>query len=254
MSYKREFQIYCDFLVNKNLEVNKFSEFKFESLRDFSKLGNIESVLNWYEERKNNSNMLTTEIPLTECKNWDFTKDFSEFYHISGEFYKINGIRVSGTSKREVTDGWDQPFITQIGYDGGILGLIRKRFDSIPYYLVEAKEEPGNYNKVQISTTIQATFSNLKRAHKGNKTPYSNYFLNYKDYPVEIILNQWMSEDGGRLFNKRNKIMLIEHDEATDLEVISLNYKWLSLFQIKYLITEHNSIVAPHLRSAISGL
>ena len=29
-------------------------------------------------------------------------------------------------------------------------GLIRKRFHGVPHYLVEAKEEPGNYNVVQI--------------------------------------------------------------------------------------------------------
>ncbi len=254
MNYRKEFEIYCDFLIKNNLKINKFSEFKFESLREFSNFNSVETILSWYEERKKLSKMITKPIPLTECRKWNFTKDYSEMYHDSGEFYKINGIRVSGTSKREVTKGWDQPFITQIGYDGGILGLIRKRFDGIPHYLVEAKEEPGNYNKVQISTTIQATFSNLKRAHEGNQTPYSDYFLNYKKYPIEIILDQWMSEDGGRLYNKRNKVMIIEHDEKIKLNLISSNYKWLSMFQIKYLITEHNSIIAPHLRSAISGL
>ena len=41
--------------------------------------------------------------------------------------------------------------IKQTGWDGGILGILRKRFDGVPHYLVEAKCEPGNPNMVQIS-------------------------------------------------------------------------------------------------------
>ena len=254
MSYSDKFRKYCDYLISQNIEIDDYTEFKFESIMNCSDEESIDQIINWYQYKKENSKMKTKVIPLSECRNWKFSENNSDLFHVSEQFYKIMGYRVEGTGNREVPDGWDQPLITQVGFDGGILGLIRKRFTGFPFYLVEAKEEPGNYNKVQISTTIQATFSNLMRAHKGSQTPYSNIFLDYKNYPVKLILEQWMSEDGGRLFNKRNKIMIIEYDENEELKLISDNYKWLTLNQIKNLIINNNSIIAPHLRSAISGI
>ena len=43
----------------------------------------------------------------------------------------------------ERMSGWDQPILQQIDYDGGIVGLIRKRFSGIPHYLCEAKRSQG---------------------------------------------------------------------------------------------------------------
>ena len=193
-------------------------------------------------------------IPVDDCKDWSINKQTGSIAHSSGEFFRVEGYRITGTDSREVTKGWDQPFLTQEGYDGGILGLLRQRFDGVPHYLIEAKEEPGNYNVVQISPTLQATFSNLKRAHKGNQTNYSDLFLNPKNHPVQIIINQWTSEDGGRLFNKRDQSLLLEYDEYTDLNLVSDRFKWVSLYQLKKLIKERDAIVSPHVRGILSGL
>ena len=84
-----------------------------------------------------------------------------------GEFFKIIGVRVR-SAKREV-DEWDQPFIMQIGYKGGLIGLVRTFINGVPHYLVEAKFEPGNYGKVQLSPSVQATYSNINTIHLGKK-------------------------------------------------------------------------------------
>ena len=39
-------------------------------------------------------------------------------------------------------NSWDQPFIKQIGYKGGIIGLVRALTDGVPHYLIDAKFEP----------------------------------------------------------------------------------------------------------------
>ena len=67
-------------------------------------------------------------------------------------------------------NSWDQPFIKQIGYKGGIIGLVRALIDGVPHYLIDAKFEPGNYNDIQLSPSLQATYSNLNRVHLGSKT------------------------------------------------------------------------------------
>ena len=90
-----------------------------------------------------------------------------KYFHNSKEFFIVEGLRIKETRSREV-NYWDQPILTQVGYKGGILGIIRKRFNGIPHYLIEAKLEPGNYKYVQLSPTLQATFSNLRRASYEN--------------------------------------------------------------------------------------
>lgn len=254
MDYKSGFQKYLSFLEENGLTTDAYTEFKFEALRDFSLKGGLTEVLSWYQFFAKNTTMTMRQIPLSECREWSFNEDTGSIEHSSGEFYRVEGYRISGTSSREVGGGWDQPFLTQQGFDGGILGLLRKRFSGIPHYLVEAKEEPGNYNVVQISPTVQATFSNLKRAHKGRQTHYSHLFLSPDEHPVKVLFDQWTSEDGGRLFNKRNRSMLIEFDENTELDLVSDRFRWVSLFQLKQLIRDENAIVAPHIRGILSGL
>lgn len=254
MFYKERYEKYQSCLKKSGFSIDPFTEFKFEALEDFSLQGNEKELLDWYWMLVNTSSMKMKKISLNDCNEWNINRETGSIEHSSGEFFRVEGYRITGTVSREVESGWDQPFLTQEGYDGGILGLIRQRFDGVPHYLVEGKEEPGNYNVVQISSTVQATFSNLKRAHKGSQTHYSDLFLNPHNYPVEILFDQWTSEDGGRLFNKRNRSMLIEYAEDEQLKLVSNRFKWVSLYQLKKLIREQNAIVAPHVRGIISGL
>tara|TARA_R110001583_G_scaffold41506_4_gene132039 strand:- start:1497 stop:2261 length:765 start_codon:yes stop_codon:yes gene_type:complete len=254
MNYEQRLEKYISFLKKTNFEIDKFTEMKFESLQDFGTKGSLEELISWYYDFVKCSTMKLEPIPLYECINWQVDEDSGSISHASGEFFKVQGFRVSGSGSRENKKGWDQPFLVQTGFDGGILGLIRKRFDGIPHYLIEAKEEPGNFNIVQISPTVQATYSNLKRAHLGDSTPYSQLFLEPEKYPVKIIFDQWTSEDGGRLFNKRNRSMLIEYDETEELSLFSERFKWVSLYQLKYLIANENAIIAPHIRGILSGI
>lgn len=246
--------LYLKSLSELGYENNLETELSFESLPHNNSKHSMNEILEWYESLKTNCSMRVTEIPLDQCRNWKLNNELGSFCHDSGEFYSVKGYRIEGASTREVSEGWDQPLLTQVGYDGGILGLLRKKIDGTPHYLVEAKIEPGNYNLVQISTTIQATFSNIKRAHKGRKPHFSELFTNPSDFPVVVLFEQWMSEDGGRLYNKRNKSMLLEHDEETALNLPNSHFKWITLYQLKKLIRDHNAIVAPHIRGIISAL
>jgi oxidase EvaA len=246
---------YTDF-SNKFSEAGSDSlrnEAVVESLKDWSEYETIDSIKSWFKEEQENCSMSIEDIPLMDCAGWSFNEEKGVFAHDSGEFFYIQGVRVKNTIVREVTGGWDQPILTQVGYNGGLLGLLRKKFNSIPYYLVDAKAEPGNPDKVQISPTLQATFSNLKQAHGGNKPKFSEFFETPEIVNGKILFDQWMSEDGGRLYLKRNKGMIVEIDDSVELPELSSAHKWMTLYQIKYLIKE-NSWVSPHVRSIISHL
>ena len=94
-------------------------------------------------------------------KHWIVDKKLKKIYHKSNHFFIVEGFKISNASNREVKE-WHQPFVKQVNYKGGIIGLIRKEIKGIPHYLVQSKFEPGNIGKNQISPTVQATFSNIK--------------------------------------------------------------------------------------------
>lgn len=227
-------------------------EAQFECLKDRSLIGDLDLLKQWFLEQQELCQMTLEDIPLNACRGWSFDEETGWIHHKSGEFFFVQGCRVGITENREVVGGWDQPIITQVGFDGGLLGLLRKRIDQVPHYLVEAKAEPGNPDRVQISPTLQATFSNLKQAHKGKKPRFSEYFETPDLFNGQVLFSQWMSEDGGRLFLKRNKGMLVEIPEDSDIELQN-NFYWASLYQLKELI-KCNSWVNPHVRGIISSL
>lgn len=235
------------------------AEIFVESSKDWSKKTSLSEIELWFADKQKELSLELENISLLECEGWEMDDKNGYLKHKSGEFFFIQGVRIKSSATREVGDkGWDQPMMTQVGFNGGILGLIRKKFDGIPYYLIEAKAEPGNPDGIQLSPTLQATFSNLKVAHKGRKPYHSELFEKYVDFnfseePGEIIhFRQWMSEDGGRLHLKRNLGILLEVSQDFEVKK-SDNFIWLTMHQIKSLIKK-NSWINPHVRGIISSL
>lgn len=229
------------------------AEVQFESLRDWSLMHHQDEVEAWFMHRRETNTMDVTDIPLKETEGWSIDPETGDVAHHSGEFFRVHGLRIRSTAGREVGGGgWDQPILTQVGYDGGLLGILRQRFHGIPHYLIEAKAEPGNYEKLQLSPTLQATFSNLKRAHAGRKPHFAEYFEAPSDNEGTVLYDQWMSEDGGRLHLKRNKGMLVEVPEGRPISLPD-GFIWLSMFQIKALL-QHDAWVNPHIRGIISHI
>ena len=128
-------------------------------------------------------------------KKWTYDKKKGVLYHDSGKFFHIEGKRITN-SDREVNN-WDQPFIKQVGYNGGIIGLVRSNINGIPHYLVDAKYEPGNYNRIQISPSLQA--SNLLKLKQGSFRSKAKGCKKYFSKNFRTIRKFWVTEDGGRL-------------------------------------------------------
>lgn len=233
------------------------SEFIVELMDDWSCFYSLAEVQDWFFEQKRRCDMVVTPVTLNEMRDWKLCSA-GNISHSSGDFFTVDAVRVS-TRGREVDAGWDQPILTQVGHDGGILGLLRKRFDGVPHYLCEAKAEPGNYGLVQLSPTLQATFANINKKHGGRSPHFINYFVtpnekimeSHDDRPFQVIFDVWVAEDGGRLFNKRNRCILVEVDGDSDVSLPSDSFRWLSLYQISKMLHE-NAWVSPHVRSLFS--
>lgn len=228
------------------------AESHVECQRDWSPLRDLAEVKAWFEQRRAHPGMAVSNIPLADCREWSLDPLTGFFRHASGDFFYVQGLRVEAGTARERGSGWDQPMLTQVGYDGGILGLLRQRFDRVPLYLVEAKAEPGNYRLIQMSPTLQATFANLRRSHGGRRPHFAEYFQEPAAHDVTVHFDQWLSEDGGRLTNKRNRGMLVELPEGT-IRDLPENFLWMSLWQIKECLHE-DAWVNPHIRGIIAHL
>ena len=192
----------------------ELSSYEIEKLVEHSMCTNVLNtygeVVDWVEKIKRQFDTEIKEIPLENLRNWKVGTKKIE--HSSGKFFEVLGFRVGSNSIREVEAGWDQPIIKEHGFDGGVLCLIRTYIEDLPHYLVQARFEPGNYDHIQLSPTLQATFSNLNQEHGGSKPPYSEFFEDYSKNQNEYIFNEWLAEDGGKFYFKRNKGLVKQVD------------------------------------------
>ena len=200
-----------------------------------------DDILTWIKEKNRDVRVDIRKIPYDYTgDNWHYDQERGEIRNRDGSFFQIKGLQ-------KAEDGRilnEQPIIIQneIGY----LGIICKEFDGVLYFLMQAKIEPGNVNKIQISPTIQATKSNFMQAHGGRVPAFLEYFSNKRNY--EIIVDQIQSEQSSRFLRKRNRNIIIVVNE--EIEVPD-THRWMTLGQIKQLM-RHDNLVNMDTRTVIS--
>tara|TARA_B100000676_G_scaffold83073_1_gene83156 strand:- start:577 stop:1326 length:750 start_codon:yes stop_codon:yes gene_type:complete len=241
-------------LLEKNgYEINSDSisriETMLQSMRDDNQIHKLDYIIEWFNKKREESDMIVEEIGINDLDKWNIDSNTGNVKHESGGFFEVIGIKASNTFDREVgKKGWTQPMIAK--NPGGILGIIMKRINGIPHYLLQAKAEPGNIGKLQLSPTLQATTSNLLKAHGGAKPLFAEYFDDENN--LKIIYAKWQSEDGGRFHLKSNYNMIVEINEDEELKIPD-SFIWVTLYQIKQLMKIEN-FVGPHVRGIISYL
>ena len=73
----------------------------------------IEDVLDWLQDIKDNLPAKITEINLNEVNNgWNLNEETGNLEHKTGGFFKVVGVRTE-TSIRESGKGWKQPMVDQ---------------------------------------------------------------------------------------------------------------------------------------------
>ena len=240
-------------LQKKNYSINEDSkariETMLESIQDDNQINKLDYVIEWFNRKREESDMIVEEIDIRKLEKWNIEMKSGNISHDSKGFFEIIGIKVSNTFDREVgKEGWTQPMIAK--NPGGILGILMKKINGIPHYLLQAKAEPGNIGKLQLSPTLQATTSNLLKAHGGKRPLFAEYFDDSNN--PKIIYAKWQSEDGGRFYLKSNYNMIVEIKEDEELDIPDY-FIWVTLYQIKQLLKIEN-FVGPHVRGIISYL
>lgn len=190
-----------------------------------------DDLLAWVDQRNKTISVEINKCCLKDCNAWFYDYETGRIQNKNQSFFSITGY------KQTLHDGTilSQPIFLQdtIGY----LGIICKKINGVMHFLMQAKIEPGNVNKIQISPTIQATKSNFTQEHGGSVPPYLEYFLNASQY--EIVVDQIQSEQSSRFYKKRNRNIIIHVEE--DIPVLP-SHKWMTLGQIKQLMRQDNLV------------
>jgi len=183
------------------------------------------SIFNWLNNQKKKQILTVEKINLSKLSKWIYGK--REIYHISKKFFKIAGIRIQSNFYNK--KNWDQPIIVQ--NEIGILGIIKNVKTN--KYLLQAKVEPGNINKIQISPTVQATKSNYSRIHGGKTIPFLKFFKKKnKNFSLQ-------SEQAFRYYNKKNSNIITYVSKKIDIDE---KFRWFSKIEIFNLLKEKNLI------------
>ena len=189
--------------------------------------------LSWFRARADANLVSVRPIPFDAMDQWHFEPATRNLAHVSGRFFRIEGIRV--TTNFGPAREWDQPIINQP--EIGILGILTKRFAGVRHFLMQAKAEPGNIHAYQLSPTVQATRSNYTQVHSGRIPSYLEYF---SEAPAECrLVDQLQTEQGSRFLRKRNRNMVIETEEEVPLLD---DFRWLTLGEIKQLQCRENFV------------
>ncbi len=90
----------------------------------------------------------------------------------TGQFFRIEGVRVESAPGLREIRGWDQPIFTQA--EGGVLALLcRETSRRGVEFLLQAKADPGNIGYLQFCPTIQSTWENIRGLKGARRAPFA---------------------------------------------------------------------------------
>ncbi len=179
---------------------------------------------NWIKSQRNKQKIKIKITKISELDKWKLDK--TKLSHLSKKFFKIIGINIKTNF---FTKGWDQPIIKQ--NEVGILGIIKNDKDN--KYLLQAKIEPGNINKLQLSPTVQATKSNYSVVHGGKKVLFLNFFLKKQKF------KSFQSEQAFRYYNKQNANIIFHTNKKIQK---ADEFMWFKKEEIYFLLKKKNLI------------
>ncbi|WFU18980.1 NDP-hexose 2,3-dehydratase family protein [Bradyrhizobium sp. CB3481] len=205
-------------------------------------------ILAWREERCQAIRFKADLIGLDEVRGWSHDAK-GNVRHQTGQFFAVEGVRVESGALREVAS-WDQPIYTQV--EGGVLGLISRETpaDGVQF-LLYAKAEPGNIGVLQLSPSVQSTWSNIRRAHGGKLSPMLEVLTAKSG--VRIIYRAEHNEEGGRFWRKSNENIIVFIDDEAVIQSDMTMFYWASLSQIKALAAIDN-VLSPFVKTIIAPL
>ena len=137
-----------------------------------------------------------TQVPSAESQDWCLSD--GALQHSSGGFFSVNGYKAQGSEALLLF----QP-------QAAVTGLLMARQGGDPYYLLQARAEPGCLGEAQFGPTVQSTPANFLRMHGGRSTPYVNAFVQHS-LGTSILQDTSQLDLGGRYFLKTKRSIFAE--------------------------------------------
>jgi oxidase EvaA len=206
-------------------------------------------LLNWLEARRKDVPFSAELIPLRQVADWHQDKN-GNIYNATGQFFRIEGVRVrSAPGVREIS-GWDQPILIQS--EGGVLALLcRETQNRGVEFLLQAKADPGNIGYLQFCPTIQSTWENVRGLKGARRAPFTECLKPSEN--IRVIYKSKHNEEGSRFWRKSNENTILFVNDAGRLVINEQTFRWASLSQIKQMILLDN-VVGPYVRTVIAPL
>lgn len=205
-------------------------------------------LLEWRDEKRKEIVFSAHLIGLRDVRNWHLDEN-GNVRHESGQFFGVEGVRIEAGNLREVRD-WDQPIYTQP--EGGVLGMVAREMpQSGIQFLLQAKAEPGNIGTLQLVPSLQSTWSNIRRVHKGAKPPLIELLT--ADKGVRWVYRAEHNEEGGRFWQKSNENIVLFLEDESLIQTNLTMFKWASLSQIKELALIDN-VLSPFVKTILAPL
>lgn len=204
-------------------------------------------ILAWRDKLRASIQFNAKLIPVNEIRKWKADSG-GNIRHESGLFFGVEGVRVEAGTVREVS-GWDQPILTQV--EGGLLVLVARETETDGVqFLLQAKAEPGNIGILQLVPSMQATWSNLKRAHQGRNPPLTEVMN--AERGIRWVYRAEHNEEGGRFWQKSNENVIVFVEDESIITSDLTMFTWTSLSQLRELALVDNvlstfvkAIIAP---------
>ncbi|MFZ4515876.1 MAG: NDP-hexose 2,3-dehydratase family protein [Acidimicrobiia bacterium] len=169
-----------------------------------------------------------SELSLGVSQAWRFTD--TDLSRADERFFSVIGIR---SEQPEGTT--TQPIIFQP--EIGLLAFAVRRRNAQTEWLMQCKIEPGNTHGAQLAPTVQATRSNIERAHAGAPTPLVD---DITKAPMVLARGNW-SEQGALFFGKHNENRTVIFDDDIAIPDSDV-YRWVAASDVRVLLTEEYAI------------
>ena len=80
-----------------NLDSDTISRIQtmIESIRDDNQINKLDYIIDWFQKKRDESDMIVEEITINELDKWNVDKDTGNIKHQSGGFFEIIGINTT---------------------------------------------------------------------------------------------------------------------------------------------------------------
>ena len=192
---------------------------------DKDALFHLRDLMSWFTQEKVKNIKYAKLVSIDEAESWSF--DGNSIKHDQGRFFDVIGVEVYSPG-REVSS-WSQPLIKCAA--GGIIGLIAQVHNGVLHFLIQARFEAGFIDTVELAPTIQYSPKNYEPSSNIKSPSFIEYFE--KDTGYELLVNTFLSNEGGRFFKSENQHIVVK---VSDNDVIDVpeGYKWMTLSQLYY--------------------